>query len=363
MTLPIARAFATFALAMGACRLCSAQVFTVGEKSATADIKTDFTATHVDLPSKPITERGRRELLRNLEAEQGFAHRVLPIGSVLTLQANGNMTPGPDAYKMMVYKKGQAAAPGDRVAISALEVKGKTILVDFNGGPYVRHRFLRHIQVGVGGVGTPEPDLTEQATGCRIVLVFEGGVPEVSAPEVKALLEPLIDFGVKTGDMAYADTLPTPVKSAIDSHEVLVGMNRRMVLAALGQPENKVREEAGGEKYEDWIYGHQPQTVRFVRFVGDRVSLIKVAAMGKPMEIHNQDELAGVLPSAPIKTVSVGDADPAAEKSTPPTLMKAGETQEMPSGQAQRKVQLPDDRKPTPPATPPQQYLGSPSTL
>jgi hypothetical protein len=64
-----------------------AQVFTVGEKSATADIATDFTPTHVPLPEGKLTERGRRELIRNLEAEQGFAHRALPISAGITLQA------------------------------------------------------------------------------------------------------------------------------------------------------------------------------------------------------------------------------------------------------------------------------------
>src|SRR5271154_3790294 len=76
-----------------------AQVFTVGEKSATADIKTDFTPTHVELPDGRLTERGRRELMRDLEAEQGFAHRLLPLGATMTLQANGNLTPREDQYK------------------------------------------------------------------------------------------------------------------------------------------------------------------------------------------------------------------------------------------------------------------------
>ncbi len=87
----------------------------------------------------------------------------------------------------------------------------------------------------------------EVATGSRITLVFEGGVPEISGPEVKALLEPLIDFGVKTSEQAYADTLPPVLKEAIAAHEVLVGMNHRMVLAALGAPENKMREQQSGD--------------------------------------------------------------------------------------------------------------------
>ena len=242
---------------------------------------------------KGMTELGRRELIRGLVGEQGFAHRALPLGDGMTLQANGGLKPGPDAYKKMIYEKGTAAAPGDRVAITALEVKGDRLIIDFNGGPYLRHRFLRH--VSFNGAAPASSD-GATATGSRVTLVFEGGTPLVSAPEVKALLEPVIDFGAKKQEQAYADTLPGPVKSAIASHEVLVGMNHRMVLASLGAPESKVREDVEGKKYEEWIYGHVPQTVKFVRFSGDRVSLVKIAAMGKAIDVHTADELAGYLP-------------------------------------------------------------------
>src|ERR1700722_13500416 len=132
-----------------------AQVFTVGEKSATADIATDFKPTHVELPSGKLTERGRRELIRNLEAEQGFAHRALPISAGLTLQANGQLTPGPAEYKKLIYEKGQSAAPGDRVVVTSMEIKGDRIVIDFNGGPYAKKRFLRHIQLNDAPV-TPD---------------------------------------------------------------------------------------------------------------------------------------------------------------------------------------------------------------
>jgi len=335
------------------------QVFTVGEKSATADIKTDFTPTRVELPNETLTERGRRDLVRNLEAEQGFAHRVLPLATVISLQANGNMTPGPDVYKQQIYKKGQAAALGDRVAITGLEFKGDRILIDLNGGPYAKHRFLSHIQIGMGNLPNTAPQ-GNPATGCRIALVFEGGIPELTAPEVKALLEPLVDFGVKTGEQAYAETLPAPLKSAIASHEVRVGMNHRMVLAALGQPESKVRETSAEGRYEEWIYGHQPQTIQFVRFVGDRVSQIKVAALGSPLQIRDQDEMAGYTSPTPVKVVDVHDGPVAGTESSAPSLKLPTETKtpaDMPtSARTDHRVQFPDERsgagKPADPTSP-----------
>ena len=62
--------------------------------------------------------------------------------------------------------------------------------------------FLRHIELNVAPVVA---DDGAQVTGCRVTLVFEGGLPEISAPEVKALLDPIIDFGVKSRPR------PTPI--------------------------------------------------------------------------------------------------------------------------------------------------------
>jgi hypothetical protein len=355
------------ALLLGALALSVAtapcQVFVVGEGTATADISTDFSPTHVSLQDTPMTERGRRELVRNLEAEQGFAHRALPVSASVTLRANGPISPGGADYRKLIYQKGEAAALGDRVIITSLEIKPDRIILDLNGGPYVKHRFLSHIQINDAPVAQTN---AERASGSRITLIFEGHVPEISAPEVKALLEPVIDFGVKTSEQAYADTLPPMLKEAIAAHEVLVGMNHRMVLAALGAPENKMRDQpsgdASGGRYEEWIYGHVPQTIRFVRFVGDRVTIVEIAALGKPIEIHDKDEMAGYNTPEPTREVAMGDkaADGTGKPNGPPTLLKPGEAAS--AGRSDNKVQFPDDNKggaspPASPAPPPSNNL------
>jgi hypothetical protein len=318
------------------------QVFVVGERSATADIATDFKPTELPLPTTPMTERGRRELVRNLEAEQGFAHRALPMGAGLTLHANGPLSPNPSEYKKMIYQKGQSAAPGDRIVVTSMEIKGDRIILDLNGGPYAKHRFLRHISLNDNPVAA---DTGEQATGSRITLIFAGPIPEISAPEVKALLEPVIDFGVKSTEQAYADTLPSMLKDAVAAHDVLVGMNHRMVLAALGAPENKLRDQPDGDpnggRYEEWIYGHVPQTIRFVRFVGDRVTVVEIAALGKPIEIHDKNEVGDFNPPTITREIAMGDQRPGETghaAAPPPTLRKPGEA--APSG-GSNKVQFP----------------------
>ena len=317
-----------------------AQVFVVGEKTALADVSTEFHPTRIELPTAPITERGRRELIRNLEAEQGFAHRALPLGEDLILVANGNLRPSGDAYKEMLYKKGQSAAPGDRVVLTAVTVKDDRIVFDLNGGPYLKHRFLRHIDLNDVPI---VPDDGAQVTGCRVTLLFEGGLPEVSAPEVKALLDPIVDFGVKTSAEAYADSLPAFLKDAVAHHDVLVGMDRKMVLAAMGAPQSKVRELVPGSttrRYEEWIYGQMPQTVRFVRFEGDRVTELRIAALGKPIVIHDQNEMRGYLDPEDTHEIAMGDAKPGNGEdgsAKPPTILKPGEA----APGSQKRVLLP----------------------
>jgi hypothetical protein len=339
-------AFAAGCLALLSPTLLS-QVFVVGEKTATADISTAFKPTNLPLPTEKLTERGRRDLVRNLEAEQGFAHRALPV-AVITLKANGDLSPGPDKYRQMIFEKGQAAAPGDRVVITALTIKGNEITLDLNGGPYAKHRFLSHIQLNDAPVAQTNP---ERPIGSRVTLVFPNGVPEISAPEVKALLEPVIDFGVKTGDQAYADTLSPRLRDAIAAHEILVGMNHRMVLAALGAPERKNREadsgDPNGARYEEWIYGHVPQTVKFVRFKGDRVAVVEIAALGKPIEIHDKNELDGSELPTNTREIAMGDHAPAKDGEDPsaapkpPSLRLPGEAA---PANTQGKVQYPVDK-------------------
>jgi hypothetical protein len=334
-------------------------------KSATADVNTDFHPTRVELPKEPLDQRGRQELIRNLESEQGFAHRELPLGAGLTLVANGTMTPRDQQYRQMLYQKGQSAAPGDRVEVTALEFRGDRIIIDFNGGPYAKHRFLSHISINDMPLAQQGPI----ATGCRVTLLFEGGVPEVTAAEVKALLDPVIDFRAKSSAEAYADTLPPKVREAVEAHEILVGMSRRMVLASMGEPKTKEREHAhvsengatdeDGPMYEEWIYGDPPRPTQFVRFKDGHVVRLEIAAIGKPIEVHDKNEIGGQPePTLQARTILNGDVQPTPDgdhgSAAAPTLRRPGEILDTPQvGPGMGKVKLPP-KEPAPNVQPSQ---------
>ena len=87
---------------------------------------------------------------------------------------------------------------------------------------------------------------------------------------------------------AYLETLPPKIRDAIKAHQVLVGMNREMVMAAKGRPPKKIREKDGEIEYEEWIYGEPPQDVDFVRLVGDEVVRLESMKVDGEKIIHTE---------------------------------------------------------------------------
>jgi hypothetical protein len=132
--------------------------------------------THVALGKGPLDAKTQLELLRVLQAEQGFAMRPFPRGHKgLTLKANGNLTPAGNSYLDMVIKEGASAKPGDRVVLSEVKIERTRIVFDLNGGPDSKHRFLRHVQVGAGPMANPVPQTNDQEPlGARLTLSFDG---------------------------------------------------------------------------------------------------------------------------------------------------------------------------------------------
>ncbi|MDE3202471.1 MAG: hypothetical protein KGN79_16295 [Acidobacteriota bacterium] len=301
-----------------------------------------ITPTDVKLSKVSLNTKTKLELIRVLQADQGFAMRPFPRGHKgLTLEANGLLKPAGEDYVSMVTQEGLSAKPGDRVVITDLKIERNKIVFLLNGGPDFKHRFLRHIQLGTGTMTSPvvQDAYADQPMGSRLTLEFKGGVPEMTGKEVKDLLAPLISFDVKTPIQAFTDTLPPLLKNAILSHHVLVGMTTDMVLFAKGEPNHKMREMEGQMPFEEWIYGKPPQDVEFVRINGNRVIRVEIAAIGKPVEVFEKDVVYGMMrtdgsplqPGDPqgVRTVQLGDVhrDPNTQSpEAPPSLREAGET-------------------------------------
>jgi hypothetical protein len=116
-------------------------------------------------------------------------------------------------------------------------------------------------------------------------------VPELNPQELKDLLRPVFDFNAKSSVEAYLDTLTPKLRDAIKAHQVLVGMNREMVMASKGRPPKKIREKDGEVEYEEWIYGDPPQDVDFVRLVGDEVVRLESMKVDGEKIVHTEKEV------------------------------------------------------------------------
>ncbi|MGC2638416.1 MAG: hypothetical protein WA294_14625 [Acidobacteriaceae bacterium] len=312
----------------------SAQVFIVQPQHIEQHYS-QIDPTNVKLPAEPLTTIGREQLYRFMQSEQGFAMRPLPVGNV-TLQANGPMEPGGEKYIDELHMKGISAKPGDRVVVTNIKVRDNSIVIDLNNGPEHKHKYLRHVSVGMDPTASNPivPDDGTPPTGSRITLVFDRHVPDLSGEQIEALLKPMIDFGVRSPAEAYAESLPDFLRKAILEHRVLVGMDHDMVLYAKGQPVRKVREpDDHGKMMEIWIYGEAPQPVEFVRFQGNTVVRTEVAKVGEPMVVQTANEMGDYrapVVAANEHQVQLGDptaADQTEENApkAPPSLRQPGE--------------------------------------
>ena len=329
-------AAALLALVLTPCAL-RAQAFVVSGEQVEGRFL-QFQPTDVPLPHMHAGPFTHDALIRALGSEQGFAMRPLPLGSQgLQLVANGALSPAGEKYVHVLDSKGFSSRPGDRVIITKITFHPDRIVFETNGGPDLPHKYLRHMQVGAGiGMMPLAQDHGEQAEGSRITLVFPGGVPNVTGDEVKALIAPLIGFGEKSPTEAYVATLPPFLKEAILAHHVLVGMNREMVLHAVGPPVNKSRETTiDGIPFEVWIYGTPPESSEFLHFERNRVVQVEDAAVGKSPVLRAANEMGDYWQTQEglaenerlIKLGDQSEADRVAQNappSAPPSLRKAG---------------------------------------
>lgn len=313
----------------------SAQVFVVQPQHIEQHYS-NFNPTSVKLPSEPMTTIGRERLIRFMQSEQGFAMRPLPIAPV-DLQANGPMSPNGEKYINALHSKGISAKPGDRLVVTNIQIRDNRIILDLNNGPYHKHRFLRHVSIGMDPYSDNSvvPDDPTPPTGSRLTLTFPGRVPDLTGEQLEALLKPMIDFGVKSPAEAYSESLPDFLRKAIMEHRVLIGMDKNMVIFAKGQPDHKDREQVDGKDTEIWIYGDAPQPVEFVRFDGNFVVRTELAKVGEAVQVQTQNQMGDYHGNKPAMAtnqheVQLGDRSAADvdEENAPkgsPTLRNPGE--------------------------------------
>lgn len=260
------------------------------------------------------------DLIRAFEAELVYIRTPFPMGKKGLMVKDGKVTPNGQELQQMLATFGPSVKPGDQARITDVVVKDDRIRFELNGGPVKKQKWYQHIQVSTGGptAGTPS-DSAANPRGTYVDLVFAHAVPDIGPQQLKSMLRPVLDFDAKSAAEAYLETVPPAVKAAIQKHEVLVGMNREMVIYAKGRAPKKDREKDGDAEYEEWIYGEPPANVDFVRFVGDEVVRVETMKVGGEKIVRTDKELS--LTPQP----SLAQQQPETRPTGAPTLRRPGE--------------------------------------
>lgn len=294
-----------------------------------------------------LSKQTREDLIRAFTAELVYVRTPFPMGKKGLMLKDGKISPSAQELQQLIAMWGPSVKPGDQARITAIEVKKNLIHFEINGGPVKKQKWYQRIQIGgAGGMVPVAPsDPNANPRGSYLDLVFDHYVPELTPQQLKDLLRPVFDFNARSAAEAYMDTLPPKVKEAIKNHQVLVGMNREMVVYAKGRPPKRDREkDQQGTEYEEWIYGEPPQDVDFVRFVGDEVVRVETMKVDGEKVVRTEKEIQ-IQPNKP----SVAQEQQQPRPANAPTLRRPGE--EMPNSTPTSGPGGP----PVPPPTPPGQ--------
>jgi hypothetical protein len=323
------------------------------------------------IPNRPITTATRMDLIRGLQSEFVFLRVLFPMGKEGLTIKEGRLSPDDTGIRNLIANNGLAGRPGDRGQITNVVIRDHSIMFELNGGPKKKKKWYQHIEVGMGSSGQTvpvSPDNSEMAVGSVLTLEFDKFVPDLTVEQAKRLLAPAFDFTTKSASQVFLETLPPKLKEAISNHHVLVGMNRELVNAARGRPDQKVREREAGSEYEEWIYGQPPQEVEFVRFTGDEVTQVKTMKVNGEKVLRTQKEIDVASAMAqqrqeqagqqgqPGGAADLSSGPPPGDKSAPaqkPSLRRPGE-EAPPANSPNTAPGAP------PPAPPPQQPQGPP---
>lgn len=224
-----------------------------------------------------LTEENRIAIIRGVSSEFARARITLPAGNKpVVLSAQGEYNE--NDLKALLMRYGPAVDVGQQLQITRIEFRRQDILFEINGGGKKKRSWRDHVQISLGGIGTPvaQPGVATPPTGSSLLLRFPQDIPNLTADDVKTLLSRVLNFDLRSAAENYVDTLPPEFKEAVGKHEARVGMTRDMVIAALGRPDRKIREKnSEGVDQEQWIYGNPPAPVQFIVFEGDKVVSIK----------------------------------------------------------------------------------------
>jgi hypothetical protein len=228
---------------------------------------------------KELQPESKLLLIRNVSGEFAKALQPIPGGKKgFTLRVGKAVNP--QALRDALRLQGQAAGAGDRVQVTNIDFRPHEVVVEINGGAKKHFHLRDHLQVGMGaGPVDAPPPLSHPNEGIGGVLILDYGHPlrDMTPEDLKRDLSAVLDFsGEHSASTNWVETLAPQFQQGIKDRKAVLGMNREILIAAMGRPDKKVREkDDSGIETEDWIYGTPPDKTIFVTFSGDTVIRIK----------------------------------------------------------------------------------------
>ena len=309
-----------------------------------------------------FSEEQRRQIIRVFLAEHPFVHLAIPRGKAGVRVEDGKIIPSEAEITERVAEFGAIADPGNRAQITAVRFDHHGIVFELNGGPAKRKKDLaNHLSVGVNGLeahGAPgqssEDSEYPNSNGSSVLLVIHGDAASLTTDRLKEMLAPVLDFKAVNQAEAFLRSLPPILAQAVKTHHALVGMDKDVVIYAMGRPPHRLRETQDGREYEEWIYGTPPQDVEFIRFLGDTVVTIEDMKVSGEKRVRTQDEVGGLKGPLNASAKDQPRPDSASEEAErpAPTLVRPWEKAPTTS----------DASRDPSPAPPPDQSLPDPST-
>jgi hypothetical protein len=292
--------------------------------ASTSQPQSQTPAPPIPADAPRMSKQTRLEVIRDFETQIVYARAFFPMGAKGIKLKDGVATPNGLELQQSLALWGPAVKPGDPAHISYVHIKDDHIHFDLNGGPVHRKKWYEHIQISGANSNVPlgPNESPPNPHGTYLDVYFDKYVPEMTAQQLRDLLYPVLDFKARNKEEAYLDTVPPKVKTAIQAHQVLVGMNTEMVVHAKGKAPKKVREKDGDIEFEEWIYGEPPQDVDFVRIVGDEVVRIETMKVGGQKIVRTEKE---VILEKPDKDTEAKQED---RPPNAPSLRRPGEDQD-----------------------------------
>ncbi|MBG98938.1 MAG: hypothetical protein CMN58_01180 [Solibacterales bacterium] len=219
----------------------------------------------------------RAYIVRQMTAEYGTARVIIPRSKkALGVSASGRYDE--TEWNTAMGEFGPAARLGDLVQITKVKFKKKRLILVLNYGIKGGRKWWHRIQISGATHQRTSLGTSQRAHapgGTKIALNFGNNTSTLDASKIKQMLTPLIDFTQRSATELYMEKLPEEFKEAIVSKRVIEGMNRKMVLLAMGRPDRKVRDFENGTETEDWIYGTPPGNLTFITFKDETVIKVR----------------------------------------------------------------------------------------